>query len=56
MNGKEEGEHYKATTLHFVKSLLIAHGKTWWLWNPINQLPTKWSKNIFRKINGFHIK
>jgi hypothetical protein len=24
MNGEEEGEHYRATTLHFVKSLLIA--------------------------------
>ncbi len=54
MNGEEEGEHYRATTLHFVKSLLIAPGRAWWLWNPMSQLATKWSKNIFGKINGFH--
>jgi len=28
MNGEEEGEHYRATTLHFVKSLLIAPGQS----------------------------
>jgi hypothetical protein len=53
MNG-EEGEHYRATTLHFVKSLLIAPGRAWSLWNRISQLSTKWSKSIFGKINGFH--
>jgi hypothetical protein len=56
MNGEEEGEHYRATNLHFVKSLLIAPGRAWWLWNPISQLATKWSKSIFGKINGFHTK
>jgi hypothetical protein len=53
MNG-EEGEHYRATTLHFVKSLFIAPGRAWWVWNPISQLATKWSKSILGKINGFH--
>jgi hypothetical protein len=56
MNGEEEGEHYRATTLHFVKSLLIAPCRAWWLGSPISQLATKWSKSICGKINGFHTK
>jgi hypothetical protein len=48
--------HILALTMMNKSRVYLAPGRAWWLWNPISQLATKWSKSIFGKINGFHTK